>query len=182
MTEAHELELEGSTQGEERFRECLVAQIAQRVSTGDITDDNPSPTKGYTSLDQILRFTFLINGQETLDDLRESVFDEAKKSVNCKDEEANRLIDKYSKLPKKLRKQKDASRDGLIISLAKSICEGQITDDNPSPERGYTSLDQIIQFYFDIREKEYKRLEKIRNRVFQKIEKYQDDPDRFCMY
>jgi hypothetical protein len=182
MTEVHELDLEGYSEGEKRFRECLVAQIAEKVSTGDITDDNPSPTNGYTSLEQLLRFSFLITDDETLYKLKESVNEEVNKCSTPKDDEIKRLIEKYSKLPKKLLLERDKSRIDLITSIAKKICEGEITDDNPSPTNGYTALDQIVQFYFSVEESDYNRLEKIRDRVFKKIEKYKEDPDRFCMY
>ncbi|KKP63904.1 MAG: hypothetical protein UR61_C0060G0003 [candidate division WS6 bacterium GW2011_GWE1_34_7] len=69
-------EVEGSEFGldSEGMRALLVDEVAKAIFLGQITDDNPSPSNGKTSLDQLLEWEFDIEGEDGMRQLKTDVF------------------------------------------------------------------------------------------------------------
>lgn len=55
------------------IRAVFVNQVAKAIFLGKITDDNPSPSSGKTSLDQILEWEFDVEGDEEMEQLRTEI-------------------------------------------------------------------------------------------------------------
>jgi len=157
--------LDGFDVTDERFAEFIVSEIAEKVYQDEITDDNISPTSNRTSLEEILRYHFLVNDENTLERLRLCVLNRAKKIA----EEGFRE-NKFLQVPPlavegELHPDEEKLRIDLINEIAEQVYRGEISDDNPSSINGYTTLDQILRYHFELGENREDQLLVLKNRV-----------------
>ena len=111
--------------------------IAEALSLGFLSHDNPSPRNRYTSLEQLILFEF-----------------DAVENPGIKDEltEIKREVISISKgidyFEYDMYERDDIDEKALNIKIAKYIIRGYVTDDNISDIVGTTSLEQIIYFKY----------------------------------
>lgn len=170
-----DLLLEGNTESENRFLECLVEEIASKVSNDEITDDNPSPRKGETSLYQILKFMFLVDDENILDELKDAVYRKMEKQNTCIESEIDSFLMSAPKLTGPYTPDEEILRERLLAEIAKQVYLGEISDNNPSPNNGHTTLSQLIIYRLGLEIDDDDELERYRCIVDQKRKNYADN-------
>jgi len=128
--------------------------LAEGMIEGYITRDNPSDSNGLDTVEQYLWFR--------LGNLKES------HSRSIVSEVDIAFVDKAYGVLDKPKKGKEVDETSIgnfdtilkyldqksKVNLAMAVLKGQITQDNPSPSNGLTSLEQIIFLEYGCRTKE----------------------------
>ena len=161
--------LDGFDPGDKRFGEFLVSEIAEKVYLEEITDDNPSPTSGRTSLEEILRYHFHVEDELTLENLLDCVHSRASKFKDTEFTDIELITETSLNMEEKLHPDEEQLRSHLINEIADQVCKGRISDDNPSSINGYTTLDQILRYHFELGEDSEEELISLRRRVQRRL-------------
>jgi len=132
-------EFDSGEQGQSEQEEIYLKKesIAEALSLGFLSHDNPSPRNRYTSLEQLILFEF--DGVDNPDIKNELT--EIKREVISISNSIDYLeYDMYDR--------DDIDEKAINIKIAKYVIRGYVTDDNISDIVGTTSLEQIIYFKY----------------------------------
>lgn len=137
-----------------------IRKIAIGVFSDDIIDDNPSPQTGQTGLDQVTMYVFGVTSKEALNETKLRILGVVYGLKGGCSVCLNGLNEYFE--PKRIEVKEKMYEERELSLIAKNIKSGLITNDNPSISKGYTALDQVLTYMFNIKSKERLREYKLR--------------------